>query len=337
MAYRGPVDLDALVGRRSAAWERLDRLSRERRLDGAQADELLDGYQRAATDLSVVRSSAPDATVVTHLSTLVARARARAARVPTMSWAGIGRFFAEDFPAALYRLRWWWGITAAANVVVGLVLGWWLVQNPVVEQSLLSTEQVTELVNVSFESYYSEHAASSFSTLVWVNNAWVAARCIGMGVLGVPVIWLLWQNIANVAVIGSLMHRHGRADVFWGLITPHGLLELMAIFVAAGVGLRLFWAWVAPGRRTRLANLAAEGRTAAGVAIGLVFVLLLSGVIEGFVTPSPLPTWARVGIGVLALLLFFVYVFTLGRRAALRGADGDVGEELQAASAPTSA
>ena len=83
-------------------------------------------------------------------------------------------------------------------------------------------------------------AASSFSTLVWVNNAWVAARAIGMGVLGFPVVWVLWQNIANVAVIGSLMHRYDRADVFWGLLTPHGLLELMAVFVAAGVGLRLF-------------------------------------------------------------------------------------------------
>lgn len=330
------MDLDALVGRRRGAWARLDALARRRRLSGAEADELLDGYQRAATDLSVVRSSAPDAAVVSHLSTLVARARARAARVRTVSWSGVGRFFAEDFPAALYRLRWWWGITALANVVVGLVLGWWLVQNPVVEQSLLSTEEVTELVNVRFESYYSENAASSFSTLVWVNNAWVAARCLGMGVLGFPVIWVLWQNIANVAVIGSLMHRHGRADVFWGLLTPHGLLELMAIFVAAGVGLRLFWAWVAPGSRTRLANLAAEGRTAAGVAMGLVVVLLLSGLIEGFVTPSPLPTWARVGIGVAALGLFFVYVFTLGRRAARRGVTGDVGGDLQAATAPTS-
>ncbi|MFK5584452.1 MULTISPECIES: stage II sporulation protein M [unclassified Serinicoccus] len=330
------MDLDALVGRRRGAWARLDALARRRRLSGAEADELLDGYQRAATDLSVVRSSAPDAAVVSHLSTLVARARARAARVRTVSWSGVGRFFAEDFPAALYRLRWWWGITALANVVVGLVLGWWLVQNPVVEQSLLSTEEVTELVNVRFESYYSENAASSFSTLVWVNNAWVAARCLGMGVLGFPVIWVLWQNIANVAVIGSLMHRHGRADVFWGLLTPHGLLELMAIFVAAGVGLRLFWAWVAPGPRTRLANLAAEGRTAAGVAMGLVVVLLLSGLIEGFVTPSPLPTWARVGIGVAALGLFFVYVFTLGRRAARRGVTGDVGGDLQAATAPTS-
>ena len=329
------MDLDALVGRRREGWRRLDELSRRRRLTGAEADELVDGYQRAATDLSLVRSTAPDATVVGYLSTLLARARGRASRVPTLTWAGVGRFFAEDFPAALYRLRWWWGITAVANVLVALVLGWWLYAHPVVENSLLSPQEVELLVNVQFESYYSEHAASSFSTLVWVNNAWVAARCIGMGVLGFPVVWLLWQNVANLAVIGSLMHRHGRADVFWGLITPHGLLELMAIFVAGGVGLRLFWAWVAPGPRTRLANLAREGRTAAGVSLGLVVVLLVSGVIEGFVTPSPLPTWARVGIGVLALALFLVYVFTLGRRAYRAGATGDVGEDLQAAAAPT--
>ena len=59
----------------------------------------------------MVRSSAPDATVVTHLSTLVARARARASRVPTFSWAGIGRFFArtgwdEDATWFSYGLGW---------------------------------------------------------------------------------------------------------------------------------------------------------------------------------------------------------------------------------------
>ena len=56
-------------------------------------------------------------------------------------------------------------------------------------------------------------------------------------------------------------------------------------------------------------------------------VLLVSGVLEGFVTPSPLPTWARITIGVVVELLFLAYVFVVGRAAARRGVTGDVGEE----------
>lgn len=329
------MDLDALVTRRQGAWARLAELTRRRSLTGAESDELLDGYQRVATDLSVVRSTAPDPSLVTHLSLLVARARFRSAGTRPFRWAVVGRFFVEDFPAAVYRMRWWWGLTALASIVLGVVLGAWLYANPVVENGLLTPAEVAQLVNVDFESYYSENPASSFSTLVWVNNAWVAAQCIGMGVLGLPVLYVLVQNVMSIAVIASLMHLHGRGDVFWGLILPHGLLELTAVFVAAGVGLRLFWSWVDPGPMTRMASLAREGRTAAGVAVGLVVVLLISGLIEGFVTPSPLPTWARVAIGVLALAGFLLYVFTLGRSAARRGITGDVDASLQAEAAPT--
>ena len=97
---------------------------------------------------------------------------------------------------------------------------------------------------------------------------------------------------------------------------------------AAGTGLRLFWSWVVPGDRTRGQSLAAEGRSAGGVALGLVVVLLVSGVIEGFVTPSGLPTWARVGIGVVAEVLFLAYVWVLGRRAVRAGHTGDVDASL---------
>src|SRR5690606_20896786 len=203
-----PVGLDALVSRRQAAWSRVGELARRRPRTGAEADELLDGYQRVATDLSVVRSTTPDPSLVTHLSVLLARARLRSAGARTTTWATVGRFFVEDFPAALYRLRWWWGLTAIANVVVGFALGICLYHNPVVENTLLSPAEIQQLVNVQFESYYSENEATSFATLVWVNNAWVAAQCIAMGVLGLPVLWVLWQNVSNVAVIGSLMHQH---------------------------------------------------------------------------------------------------------------------------------
>lgn len=331
------VDLDALVSRREGRWRRLAELSGRRRLDGREADELIDGYQRTATDLSTVRSTAPDPALVGYLSILMTRARLKATSARTVGWSTVGRFFVEDLPAALYRLRWWWGITAIVCVAFTFALGAWYVRNPVLENTLLSSAEIQQLVQVDFEQYYRESAATSFATQVWINNAWVAAQALVFGVLGLPLVWVLWQNLYNLAVIGSLMHLNGRADVFYGMLLPHGLPELLAIFVAAGMGVRLFWSWVDPGPMTRSASLAREGRTAAVVALGLVVMLLISGLIEGFVTPSPLPTWARIGIGALAVLAFLVYVFTLGRSAVRRGISGDVAAELQSEQAPSTA
>lgn len=318
------MDLDAYVQAHAADWERLADLTRRRALDGAASDELVERYQQVATHLSVIRTSAPDPQLVAYLSALLARARTRTAGTRTSTWRSVGSFVTERFPAALYRLRWWWIGSLVGNVVVAAVMTLWLLGHPNVEQGLLSPQEIDDLVSRDFENYYSEHAAGHFAAQVWINNAWVSALCLALGVLGLPVIWLLFNNLANLAIVGSIMIRHDHGGHFFGLILPHGLLELTAVFVAGGVGLRLFWSWVEPGPLTRAQSLAHEGRTAGTVALGLVGVLLVTGIIEAFVTPSPLPTWARVGIGVLAELLFFAYVFVLGRAAYERGHTGDL-------------
>jgi uncharacterized membrane protein SpoIIM required for sporulation len=317
------VDVDAYVAAHEARWSRLDELTRRRRLTGAEADELVDGYQEVATHLSVLRSSAPDAALVAYLSGLLARARSRTTGSRTTSWRDVGTFLAATFPAALYRTSRWWLATLAANVAAAAVMMVWLLHHPGVQSSLVPPAEARRLVNNDFAGYYSEYAASHFAAQVWTNNAWVAALCIAFGVFGLPVVWVLFQNILNVSVIGALMIQHGRGSLFWGLILPHGMLELTAVFVAAGVGLRLFWSWVEPGHRTRTQSLAQEGRTAAAVSLGLVMVLLVSGVIEAFVTPSGLPTWARIAIGAVAETGFLVYVFGLGRHAYRAGHTGD--------------
>jgi uncharacterized membrane protein SpoIIM required for sporulation len=322
------VDLDAYVLAHHADWSRLETLLRKRRLTGAEADELVERYQQVATHLSVLRSAAPDPTLVAHLSSLLARARNRSVGTRVSSWHGVLRFVTERFPAALYRLRYWWLGCLAANVAVTAVMIWWLLDHPNVEQSLLSPGEVDQLVNNDFEGYYSEYAASHFAAQVWINNAWVSALCLGLGILGLPLVKVLFDNVANLAIIGSIMMRHDRGQLFWGLILPHGLLELTAVFVAGGVGFRLFWSWVEPGDLSRTQAIAHEGRTAGTIALGLVGVLLVSGAIEAFVTPSPLPTWARVGIGLLAEAAFFAYVFVLGRAAYRRGETGDVDASL---------
>ena len=165
---------------------------------------------------------------------------------------------------------------------------------------------------------------------MWLKNAQVTAICLVLGIAIIPVLVVLWINLANFGVIGGFMVAAGRADLFYGLLLPHGLLELTIIFVAAGAGLRLGWCWIAPGRRTRSEALAIEGRAVGALALGLAVWLLISGLVEGFVTPSTLPAWARLAIGATVWLAFLGYVFTLGRRAARAGETGDVAEELVA-------
>lgn len=330
------MDLDAFVTVHRAEWDRLDQLSRRRRLSGAEADELVTLYRRAATHLSVVRSAAPDAALAGRLSTTVARARGTVTGGHEPVWREASRLAAVSFPAAVYRARWWALGAAVFTVVVAVASGWWVATSPEAQASIASDAEIRRLVEVEFERYYSEYAASSFAAKVWTNNAWVAAVCIAVGVAGVPVVYVLFQNALNVGVTGGLMAAHGRLDLFFGLITPHGLLELTAVFVAAGAGLKLFWAWVDPGPRPRSQALGEEGRAMVTIAMGLVVVLFVSGIVEAFVTPSGLPTWARIAIGVAVWLLFLGYVTRYGRPAALAGETGDLRGELVEDRAPVS-
>ena len=144
------MDLDAYVLAHHADWSRLEELLGRRRLDGDEADELVERYQQVATHLSVLRSAAPDPTLVAHLSSLLARARNKSVGARVSSWRGVAHFFTDRFPAALYRLRFWWLGCMAANVVVAAVMMWWLLDHPAVEQSLLSPDQVDQLVNNDF-------------------------------------------------------------------------------------------------------------------------------------------------------------------------------------------
>ncbi len=331
------MDLDAFIAAHRGEWAELESLTKQRKLNPDQADRLITLYQRVATQLSVVQSAAPDPLLTARLSALVARARSAITGSSEASWRDIARFFTVSFPAALYRTRRWWFGAAAMSLLVALAVGWWIAGDPQVQASLAEEKEIQQLVNSDFENYYSEYAASSFAARVWTNNAWVAAQAIAFGIFGLPVVYVLALNALNLGVVGGLMATGGRLDLFFGLILPHGLLELTCVFVAAGVGLRLFWAWIDPGPRTRGRALAQEGRAAVGVALGLVLVLAICGVIEAFVTPSGLPTWARISIGVIAEVLFLTYVYTLGRWAEQRGEIGDLAAEYIDDISPTRA
>ncbi|MDX2728534.1 MULTISPECIES: stage II sporulation protein M [unclassified Streptomyces] len=335
------MDLDVFVTAHRTEWDRLDHLlHRGRRLTGTEADELVALYQRTATHLSLIQSSAPDPMLTARLTQLVARARSTVTGTRRASWRDATRFLTAGFPAAVYRSRHWWIPTAVLSTLLAALMGWWIGTHPAVQSAIAAPDDLRRLTSPGgeYETYYSSHPAASFAAQVWTNNAQAAAMCLVLGAfLCLPVIWILFVNVLNLAVGIGLMSSAGRLDTFLGLILPHGLLELTAVFVAAGTGLRLGWTVIDPGPQTRRSALAQQGRAAIGMAIGLALVLFVSGVIEGFVTPSGLPTWGRIAIGIAAELAFLIYVYVLGGRAARTGEAGDVDADERSAELPAAA
>ena len=321
------MDVDAFVLAHRTTWDRLEQLvKRRRRLSGAEVDELVDLYQRVSTHLSMVRTASSDSVLVGRLSGLVARARSAVTGAHAPLWSEFTRFWTVSFPVVAYRSWRWWLGTAVAFFVVTAIIALWVSGNPEVRAAIGTPSEIDELVNHDFADYYSENSAGSFALQVWVNNAWAAAQCIVYAILlGIPIPFLvLFPNAANLGVVAGLMFDAGKGDIFLGLLTPHGLLELTAVFLAAAAGMRLGWSAVSPGNRPRGQVLAEQGRAVMAVAVGLVGVLLVAGLIEALVTPSPLPTFARIGIGVAAEIAFLAYIFHFGRKAARAGETGDI-------------
>ncbi|MEV6372626.1 stage II sporulation protein M [Micromonospora musae] len=310
------VDLDAYVAEHGGQWRRLEALCQRGSLDAEEVDELIALYQRTATQLSVLRSRSPDPALVGQLSQLVLRARSRITGRSRPSLSAVTRFLVVGFPGAVYRAWPWWCGVATGFSLLSFLLMWFVADNPDTAAAFIGDDAAAELVESGFAGYYTEFSAPTFAFHLWTHNAWIAAQCLASGVLIVPVFYLLWQNALNIGVVGGVMISYGRADVFFGLITPHGLLELTGIFVAAGLGLRTGWAWISPpAELTRGQAVARAGRSAIVVALGLVGLFAVSALVEAFVTPAPVPVPLRVGLGAAVWLAFLAYVLILGRRA----------------------
>lgn len=328
------MDMDVFVATHRGEWARLEDLARRarrpRQMSAADVEELVRLYQQTATHLSIVQSKSPDPVVVARLSRLVADARAAIAGSRSFLWADVARFFTVTFPVTVYRARSWVLSTALVSLLIALAFGWWVATHPAVQHGLAPPQAVKDLTSSEFSDYYRSAPAHTFATHVWTNNVWVSASAlIGGLTLGGLTVYMLFMNMLNVGVDGGYMIAAGKSGEFFGLILPHGMLELTAVFVAAGTGLRLGWTIIDPGPRRRTDALAAEVRAAVAIALGLIVVLGVSGAIEGFVTPSALPTWVRIGIGVIAETAFLGYVSVLGRRAATAGETGDLDGEAR--------
>ncbi|WP_114855572.1 stage II sporulation protein M [Brachybacterium sp. YJGR34] len=329
------MDTDAFIAVHRPQWDRLQELTRRRSLDAAEIDELLALYQETATHLSTVRSTNPDPALTARLSLLVHRARLRITGDRTPLWKHARTFFWEDLPAALYEARWAVALAAGLFLLVTVVTGFYFGMDSTARSLVLPEAQQRALAQRDFVAYYFQGEASGFAAQVWTNNAWITVQAVVFGVTGIWPVIMLVQNGLNIGLSAGVMGAYGGLDTFFVYLLPHGLLEMTAVLVGAGAGLRTFWAWVRPGPVPRLWALSRAARSLVTVAIGLVPVLLVSGFLEAFVTPSALPPAVRVGLGVLAWAAFLVFMLGRGRQVHRAGITGDLAEDLVGARVAT--
>ena len=322
------MDLDRFLATNSTVWDRLGVLARKgargaNRLSAEEIDELVRLYQRTSSHLSYVRTYYREPALTARLTGLVATAGAVVYGTRPKSLRAFGRFFSETFPGALWHNRRFVAVAAVLFYLPAVVIGIWLANSPDAVEAVGPPALREAYLNEDFESYYSSKPASEFAAQVTTNNIQVGFLAFAGGVLlCVPTAFLLVFNGANLGVPAGLFAAAGQNAKFYGLILPHGLLELTAVVIAGSAGLRLGWSLIDPGDRTRADALAEEGRRSVVLVLGLVATFLVAGLIEGFVTGSGLPTVVRVGIGVVVEAAFLLYAFVLGRDAADRGVTG---------------
>lgn len=324
------MDLDAYSAAHRDDWERLARLGGQRRFTGAEADELIERYQSGSADLSAIRTTAGQSVQGDRLSLWLSRARLRFTGASANVLSRIPVYFVAHLPAALYRIRWLTLAVTFVTFAVAALYAWWMIANPEVVHTFgLTDAELEKYANEDFVNYYSDNTEGAFTGLVWTNNAWIAAQCVAFGVFGLWTPYVLWSNALSLGQTAGLMYQYDNFDTFLLFIAPHGQLELYSVFIAGAAGLRIFWGWIAPGAMTRAQSLAHEGRSLMAVTGGLVIFLLMSGIIEGFVTRQDWPWPLRIGIGTVALAIVLTYQWVLGRRAFFAGETGDL-EEFEA-------
>lgn len=317
----GVPSVDDLILTRRERWETLRGLldragSDPRRLEAFEIERLSYLYRQVVSDLALARRDFPNDQVVEYLNGLASRAYPLVYRAPVGSWRRLGRFFLVEFPAR-YRASGWFVLAAFLLFALPAVAGSFaLMANPPLAEQVLPPN-VTRVVRegrlwTDIPGLFRPVAASAIAT----NNIQVSLLAFAGGILlGTLTVYVLVFNGLMLGSIFGYTHLYGLDDELAAFVSPHGYLELTVIFIAGGAGLRLAWGILRPGLLGRRDALVRAGREAVLLVVGALPILVVAGLIEGFVSPSGLPAPVKMGFGlVTGIALHLWLLWPVARR-----------------------
>ena len=154
------------------------------------------------------------------------------------------------------------------------------------------------------------------SSAIMTNNISVGFTTFALGITaGLGTIYMMAFNGLLIGVIGMACWLSGMSLQLWSFVAPHGVLELPAIFIAGGAGLRIAQGLLFPSTLPRRESLSRAGTEAVQLLLGTVPILIIAGLIEAFVSPTGLPIPLKFAMAAALFVLLNAYLFFGGHEA----------------------
>jgi uncharacterized membrane protein SpoIIM required for sporulation len=225
------------------------------------------------------------------------------------------QFFWNEYPV-IFRRYLSYTVASTAIFALGALAGMFItLSSPDYMREFLGPQMVSTIEKHEMWTHSVVAAAPQESSFIMTNNMTVSFLTFAGGITAG--LWTLFQLFFNgmlLGVIGVACAMNDMSIKLWSFVAPHGVLELPAIFIAGGAGLRLAQALLFPGTLSRRDSLAIGGNQTVQLLVGVIPVLIIAGTIEGFFSPSSVPAPAKFLVAALLFTLFTLYLTFGGKR-----------------------
>jgi uncharacterized membrane protein SpoIIM required for sporulation len=321
LAIIAPVPIDKFINQRKNAWQRLEELlplldrSTLRRLRREEVKELGRIYRRTASDLAIARAESRDPRLVNYLNSLVIRAHGRIYRADAHGGKAIRNYFARELPRTFRRT---WRYTAISFAVFFLfgALSFTATRLDPEFSELVGVDPAFRELTIETKRHWWEGLNESNqegASFIMTNNIQVTIYTFAFGAMfGVGTLFFLAYNGANIASVLALTYNAGFGNDLLTFMVGHGVVELSCIFIAGGAGLLIGSALIMPGDLSRADALKTNGMEAVRLMLGVALLLVLAGIIEGFISPAAIDPRIKFGIAALTGLALYGYLLFVG-------------------------
>ena len=303
------------LNKRQPYWTRLEALLNDVQRQGLKAlnrselRELGLLYRQTATDLATVRGDIASVQLSRYLNQLLGRAHNAIYSGQKKSVVGIGRFYLGEYPR-VFRQLFPYTAMATAIFAAGAAIGMLLtLSHPEFMRAFLGPHMIETIEKREMWTHSILSVKPQASSAIMTNNLAVGFTTFAFGITaGIGTLYMLFFNGLMMGVIGVACWLSDMNVQLWSFIAPHGVLELPAIFIAGGAGLRLAQGLLFPGILPRRDSLALAGGEAVRLLVGTIPMLIIAGFIEAFISPSGLPAGMKFSVAAAILTLLIVYL-----------------------------